>query len=67
MTVQQVLDQWKQFFRIGREHGEPRYSLYHESFRDFLKRKDVVRSARMSLDDAEEMIADRIEKDLLGP
>jgi len=44
VTVQQVLNEWKQFLREVQVDGETRYSVYHQSFCDFLYRKDIVQA-----------------------
>lgn len=42
VTVQQVINEWKQFLREVQVNDETRYSVYHQSFCDFLARKDIV-------------------------
>jgi hypothetical protein len=44
VTVQQVLNDWRQFLREVQVEGESRYSVYHQSFCDFLYRKDIVQA-----------------------
>jgi hypothetical protein len=44
VTVQQVLNEWKQFLREVQVDDETRYSVYHQSFCDFLYRKDIVQA-----------------------
>ena len=44
VTVQQVLNEWKQFLREVQVDGESRYSVYHQSFCDFLYHKDIVQA-----------------------
>jgi hypothetical protein len=44
VTVQQVLNEWKQFLREVQVDSETRYSVYHQSFCDFLYRKDIVQA-----------------------
>ncbi|NEO66057.1 MAG: ATP-binding protein [Moorea sp. SIO4G2] len=46
LTVNKVLKDWKQF--LHKQHLEKKvcYSIYHNSFRDFLNSKDEVRIAR---------------------
>ena len=39
-----VLDEWQQFLREVKVEAETRYSLYHQSFSDFLYRKDIVQA-----------------------
>ncbi len=44
VTVQQVLNEWKQFLREVQVDDETRYSVYHQSFCDFLYRKNIVQA-----------------------
>lgn len=44
LTVQMVLDEWQQFLRETQLESETRYSIYHQSFSDFLYRKDIVQA-----------------------
>lgn len=44
VEVQSVLDEWKQFLRETLVNAENRYSIYHQSFSDFLYRKDIVQA-----------------------
>jgi hypothetical protein len=44
VTVQDVLNDWKQFLHPVEVDGETRYSVYHQSFCDFLYRKDIVQA-----------------------
>jgi hypothetical protein len=44
VTVQQVLNEWKQFLREVQVDDETRYSVYHQSFCDFLYRKHIVQA-----------------------
>ena len=49
LTVQEVLKVWTQFLQEQKTYQPPRYRFYHESFRDFLQRQDIVEAARVSL------------------
>jgi Swt1-like HEPN len=44
VAVQMVLDEWQQFLRETQLESETRYSIYHQSFSDFLYRKDIVQA-----------------------
>jgi hypothetical protein len=44
VRVQQVLNEWQQFLREVLVDAETRYSIYHQSFSDFLYRKDIVQA-----------------------
>jgi hypothetical protein len=45
LAVQEVLDEWFQFFFKYAALDGLRYSIYHASFRDFLIEKDKVQAA----------------------
>ncbi|WP_205748620.1 MULTISPECIES: ATP-binding protein [Nostocales] len=49
LTVQEVLKDWTQFLQEQKTYQPPRYRFYHESFRDFLQRQDIVEAAGVSL------------------
>ena len=55
-TVQQVLNEWKQFLHeLIKE--ERRYSVYHSSFRDFLHRKDILETHPVTIPGIHQLIA----------
>ncbi len=63
--IRQVLDEWQPFLhRVegSREAGrsEPRYRLYHESFREFIAAKDEVEDERVHLRAMHHRIAERL-------
>jgi hypothetical protein len=60
ITVQQVLDEWRQFLHRDQASSGSKFSLYHASFRDFLHRKDTVASAGLVLRDVNGVIADML-------
>jgi hypothetical protein len=66
LTVQEVLDQWKQFLHKQREYQQTFYRLYHDSFRRFLNRKDIVEKAGIAIKEIKGLMADSIWQDLLG-
>lgn len=66
LTVQEVLDQWKQFLHKQREYQQTFYRLYHDSFRRFLNRKDIVEKAGIAIKEIKSLMADSIWQDLLG-
>jgi hypothetical protein len=49
LVVQEILDDWEAFLSKYPQDGDPVYSIYHASFREFLHRKDIVRAAGVSL------------------
>lgn len=49
LDVQDVLEGWAQFLQKQDSYQPPRYRFYHESFRDFLHRQDIVQAAGISL------------------
>ncbi|MEG4583921.1 ATP-binding protein [Microcoleus sp. MOSTC5] len=48
--VQQVLKKWESFLRQQQVDGEIRYSIYHNSFRDFLAKNETVQSAGVDVE-----------------
>jgi Swt1-like HEPN len=44
VTIQTILNEWQQFLREVNVEAETRYSIYHQSFSDFLYRKDIVQA-----------------------
>ena len=66
LTVQEVLDKWKQFLHKQREYQQTFYRLYHDSFRRFLNRKDIVEKAGIAIKEIKGLMADSIWQDLLG-
>ncbi|NEO93354.1 MAG: AAA family ATPase [Moorea sp. SIO3G5] len=63
-TVQEVLDGWAQFLQKQKSDQPPRYRFYHESFRDFLHRQDIVEAAGMMLPNISVEIADNMTEGL---
>lgn len=64
MTVQQTLDEWSQFLHRQSLGGEPRWSIYHNSFLDFLEQADIIQAAGVSLPDIHKTISDQLLKGL---
>ena len=57
-TVQQVLNEWKQFLHeLKLIKEEKRFSIYHSSFRDFLRRKDILDTHPVTIPGINELIA----------
>jgi hypothetical protein len=48
--VQQVLTKWESFLRQQQVDGEILYSIYHNSFRDFLAKDETVQSAGIDVE-----------------
>ncbi|NEQ10721.1 MAG: AAA family ATPase [Moorea sp. SIO4E2] len=63
-TVQEVLDGWAQFLQKQESYRPPRYRFYHESFRDFLNRQDIVQAAGVMLPNISAEIADNMTEGL---
>ena len=55
LKVQEVLRDWTQFLQIQKqENNQPNvYRFYHESFRDFLRKQDIVKATEISNDMSE--------------
>lgn len=66
VEVQKVLTEWDQFLHSYHIDDERRFGIYHESFRDFLHRKDIVQAAGINLPDINKMIADYFFDALYG-
>ena len=49
--VQQVLRKWDSFLRQQQVDGEIRYSIYHNSFREFLAQDETVQSAGIDVEE----------------
>jgi hypothetical protein len=64
LTVQQVLREWSQFLHQSTFPEDKRYSIYHNSFRDFLRRSDIVQSAGVTLENIHASIANDLWHDL---
>jgi serine/threonine-protein kinase len=62
LTVQLVLNEWKEFLRELLKENQKHYSVYHASFRDFLYRKDILEETGLTIPGIHLLIA----KDLLN-
>jgi hypothetical protein len=51
VPVQRVLDEWREFLHPIPGGTIMRYSLYHDTFRDFLNRKDIIQASGVNLRD----------------
>ena len=65
LTVQEVLNGWAQFLQKQESYKPPRYRFYHESFRDFLHRMDIVQAAGVNLPDISAEVAKNMTEGLL--
>jgi Cdc6-like AAA superfamily ATPase len=66
LTVQEVLDRWREFLREESIEGQTCYSIYHASFSDFLYRKDIVQAAGDLLNQVKRQISDDLWTGLYG-
>lgn len=66
LSVQEVLDGWAQFLHKQEDYQPPRYRFYHESFRDFLHRQDIVQAAGVNLPGVSAEVADNMTEGLFG-
>jgi hypothetical protein len=64
ITVQHVLNQWREFLHEIVVEGQKRYSVYHSSFLDFLHRKDIVKAAGETIEGIHQAIADDLWRSL---
>ncbi|MBR8834899.1 MAG: hypothetical protein DSM106950_12900 [Stigonema ocellatum SAG 48.90 = DSM 106950] len=60
LTVQDVLEGWAQFLQKQENCQPSRYRFYHESFRDFLYRQDIVQKAGVNLPNINAEVAEII-------
>ncbi|MEG4458841.1 hypothetical protein QUA58_29045, partial [Microcoleus sp. N9_A1] len=58
IKVQQVLGKWNSFLRHEKVGNETRYTIYHNSFRQFLEADETVQSAGLTLEDINDDICD---------
>jgi hypothetical protein len=65
LTVQEVLKDWTQFLQEQKTYQPPRYRFYHESFRDFLIRQDIVEAAGVSLPQISAEVAQNMGEGLI--
>ncbi|NEO31956.1 MAG: hypothetical protein F6K36_16270 [Symploca sp. SIO3C6] len=64
LTVQEVLEGWAQFLQKQESYQPTRYRFYHESFRDFLHRREIVQAAGVNLPDISAEVAENITEGL---
>lgn len=64
--VNGVLQEWREFLRRESIDREWRYSLYHESFADFLRSHETLAASRMDLSTINDLIATRLIRDFHG-
>lgn len=64
LKVQGVLDEWQQFLHEVLDDGEKLYSVYHNSFREFLHRKDIVDASDVSIQEINSLIARKFRESL---
>ncbi|MBW4598531.1 MAG: ATP-binding protein [Calothrix sp. FI2-JRJ7] len=66
VTVQYVLDKWKQFLHKSYLYEQTFYRLYHDSYRRFVNRKEIVEKAGIKIKEIKALMANSIWQDLLG-
>jgi len=66
VTVQAVLNEWRQFLHVQVVDGEKRFSLYHASFLEFLRRQDIVDVAGITVDGINRMIGRSLYDEFVG-
>jgi hypothetical protein len=59
-AVATVIREWRQFLRTDDSGREKGYSLYHESFADFLREDEVLAASRVDLAEINGLIADHL-------
>jgi len=66
LTIQSVVNEWAQFLHKQETDGQKCFSLYHDSFRNFLNRKDIVQAAGVTIEDINGLIADNLWQEFKG-
>jgi len=66
ITVQDVLNKWKQFLHKLYQYEQISYRLYHDSYRRFLNRKEIVEKAGITIKEIKTLMADSLWQDLYG-
>jgi hypothetical protein len=66
ITVQSVLNKWKQFLHKIYQYEQISYRLYHDSYRRFLNRKEIVEKAGIKIKEIKKQMADSLWQDLYG-
>jgi len=66
MTVQDVLDGWNQFLHKQEINNQMRFSVYHDSFRGFLSKQEIIQAAEVSIEGINRIIGDNLYEDLYG-
>jgi len=66
MTVQNVIDGWNQFLHKQEINNQMRFSVYHDSFRGFLSKQEIVQAAEVSIEGINRIIGDNLYEDLYG-
>jgi hypothetical protein len=56
ITVQKAIEEWSQFLKVSYKNNDKEYTLYHKSFSDFLKEKDMIKLVGFNYDDVNEMV-----------
>ncbi len=64
--VQEVLREWSPFIDRIPVGEETRYKVYHQSFADFLKSDEMVKTAGIEITNIHGLIADKLWLDLYG-
>ncbi|WP_445249103.1 AAA family ATPase [Microcoleus sp. OTE_8_concoct_300] len=65
-TVQYVLNKWKQFLHKLYQYEQISYRLYHDSYRRFLNRQEIVEKAGITIKGIKTLMADSLWQDLYG-
>jgi hypothetical protein len=64
LTVQGVLTEWRPFLSVNRAARPTVYHLYHASFRDFLRRREVLSASGVTLEEVHRIIAADLSRGL---
>jgi hypothetical protein len=66
LLVLRILDEWASFLHKQYVGDDVRYCIYHSSFREFLNRKDIIKTANVSIEGINELIANNLYNELYG-
>ncbi len=60
-VVEELLDEWEQFLRVTKKK-RVLYEIYHESFREFLMKKETCKILEVQRDEIKALIVDDLKK-----
>jgi hypothetical protein len=64
--VQAVIDEWQQFLVVQEKQGDRRYQLFHQTFREFLRSKEILLASGITIESVNRVIADNLWLEVMG-